>query len=164
MRCDETDALIDAFVEDAVDHPTRRAVEEHLAACGSCRIAVDASRALSRRLATIPPAVPSPSVDARVLAAVAEEIAWARRRAAIRRAVAATIVAAAAGGALLVGPLAAWTRSMVAGAAGDVGAWLGSSVVPAVLAARGTIGAVVAAAAVVVAIETSLARRRLAAR
>jgi len=99
MRCDEADALIDAFAEDALDGAERAFVAEHVAACERCRLAVDASRRLSSAIAALPSPQPSAAADARVLAAVAEERAYevfrARNRHRLAALAGAAVVAAA---------------------------------------------------------------------
>jgi hypothetical protein len=54
---------VTGYVDDALDAPTRSAVEEHLAGCPSCRQQAEEERALRQRLRTLAAVALPPSLD-----------------------------------------------------------------------------------------------------
>jgi anti-sigma factor RsiW len=143
MRCDEADALIDAYVEDSLGAAERAVIASHVDGCARCRAAVDASRRLSSALAALPTTAPSAAADARTRAAIEEEIAWARWRARSRRAVlalaAAAAVAMAAFGALVAAPAAASIDDSASALLRVAETWLRVHAVPTLYEARWTL-------------------------
>lgn len=159
MRCDEADALIDAYAEGALADTA--AFEAHVAACARCGAALAQSRRLSTSLASLPAASPSSAADARVLAAIEEERAWARTRAAIRRRLlgaGAVAAAAALVAALAVGPLTSRAVGLLPGLAETAGTWFRLRAVPAIEQARGPLVGALALLVLVAAVERIAAR------
>jgi anti-sigma factor RsiW len=163
MRCDEADALIDAFAEGAEGDDA--ALREHVAACARCTDAVARSRWLTASFATLRAESPSPAADARVLAAIEEERRWARARARTRRrllgagAIAATVALIAA---LFVTPVTERVVGIVPALAETAGAWLRFRVAPALEELRGPLAgalALIVAVAVIERIAAHVPRR-----
>jgi anti-sigma factor RsiW len=160
MRCDDADALIDAYAEGALDEAAP--LEAHLAACARCRDALELSRRISARFAALPSATPSPAVDARVLAAAEAERAWARSRANLRRRLIGAGIGAAAAAALVaaffVTPLTERVLGVLPDLADAAGAWLRFRAAPALTEARGTLIASVALLVALLVVERIAAR------
>ncbi len=163
MRCDEADPLIDAYAEGALDGAPLAPFAAHIETCAGCRAAVDASRRLSAALAAMPVAVPSAAADARTLAAVAEEIAWTRRRVRLRRTLigAGTAAAAAsiAAAIFVAAPAALLLAEQTPRFAEVVDAWLRLRAVPALAGSSGMLVALVATIVAVAAIERFVAEK-----
>jgi anti-sigma factor RsiW len=70
MTCDRIDALIDDYVDGALDASTRQAADAHLATCAACRRAVEDTRAVRDAASALEPHVPPPQLWARIAAAV----------------------------------------------------------------------------------------------
>lgn len=71
MRCTEFQALVGAYVLDAVTPEERRSAEEHLAHCATCRRMVAELRPVLDRLASsVPQLEPSPELKERMLSAI----------------------------------------------------------------------------------------------
>jgi anti-sigma factor RsiW len=161
MRCDEAAPLIDAFAEDALDDAQRASVAAHVAVCDACARAVAASRRLSLALAALPHAAPSAAADARALAAVEEERAWARWRSRMRKVVAAASVAAAAVMVLAVfvaTPAAAWVTARAPSLLRAGETWLRLHGAPALAETRGPLLAAVAVLLAIAIIERVFSR------
>jgi anti-sigma factor RsiW len=168
MRCEDADALIDAFVEAALEAPERRALEEHVGACARCGRALAASRRLSAALAALPASSPSAAADARARAAVDEEIAWARWRTRTRRVVAGLAAAAAvvvvAFAAFVAAPAAASVGSSVAAMLRMSETWLRLHAAPTLFELRWTLVAGFVLFVVVAALDRTMSRAESAAR
>ena len=160
MRCDDADALIDAYADGALEDAAP--LEAHLAACARCRDALELSRRISARFAALPSVTPSRAADARVLAAAEAERAWARSRAKLRRrligAGAGAAAAAALVAAFLVTPLTERALGVLPELTDAAGAWLRFRAAPALLDARGTLVASLALLVALAVIERFAAR------
>jgi len=168
MRCDEADALIDAFVEDSLGAAERALFMSHVDGCARCRAAVDASRRLSAALAALPVAAPSAAADARTRAVVEEEIAWARWRARSRRALialaATAAVALAAFGAFVATPAAASIDESAATLLRVGETWMRVHAVPTLYEARWTLAAGFLLFVVIAALDRMYSRDEAASR
>jgi anti-sigma factor RsiW len=159
MRCDDADALIDAFAEGALDDDA--ALREHVAACARCTEALARSRRLTASLATLRSVSPSAAADARVLAAVEEERRWARARASIRRRLlgaGAVAAAAALVAALCVTPVTERVVGVMPALAETAAAWLRFRVARSLEEVRGPLVGVLALLVAVAVIERVAAR------
>jgi hypothetical protein len=159
MRCDDADALIDAYAEGALADPGP--LEAHVAACARCGAALALSRRLTVSLGALPSRVPSAAADARVLAAADAERAWARTRARVRRGLVGAGVAAAAAALVAAVALAPLTQRAV-GTLPDLaeaaGTWLRVRGAPTLAEARAPLVGALALLLLVAVVERVAAR------
>jgi len=165
MRCDDADALIDAYAEGALGDAAP--LEAHLAHCARCSAALAFSRRLTASIAAMPAATPSAAADARVLAAAEAERAWARARTRLRRRlVGAGAVAAAASfvAAFAVTPLTERAIGLLPDLAEAADAWLRFRAAPALTEARGPLAGCLGLLLFIAVVERCTARSERAAR
>lgn len=62
LRCEDCEALLDAYLDGELDEPSRQAVEAHLRGCAACRSEHDRQRALSEALRRELPAHKAPDL------------------------------------------------------------------------------------------------------
>ncbi len=168
MRCDEADALIDAFAEDALDVGERETVAAHLETCAACRRALAAARRLTSSLVSLPSAEPSYAADARVLAAVEEERAWAAARSRSRRMAAAfaafAVLATAGTVALAYSPSSTWIAERATVVVHSLELWVRFRAATVAVAALGPLAAILGLLVLVAVMERATAPRRFASR
>jgi hypothetical protein len=166
MRCDEADALIDALAEEALSPAERVPLDAHVAGCARCSAALAASLALSATLSALPLVHPSPAADARALAAVAEERAWAAWRARMRRRVlvfgSAAALVACVGVVFVVTPAASFLLERAPNLARVGSGWLRWRAAPALLEALPTMLTALGIVAAVAVAERSFRATRSA--
>lgn len=73
MKCQEVEKDLIGYLDRRANSAERRAVEDHLAACGACRTRAEQLRGIWSVLEEMPVIEPSVGFDARVRARVAEE-------------------------------------------------------------------------------------------